>query len=37
MRGRDAGVGVAAAGNVGTETMRALDADQISDIIGRTG
>jgi uncharacterized protein with GYD domain len=28
---------VAAAGNVRTKTMRAFDADQMSDIIARTG
>jgi len=28
---------VAAVGNVRTKTMRALDADQMSDIIARTG
>jgi uncharacterized protein with GYD domain len=28
---------VAAVGNVRSKTMRAFDADQMSDIIGRTG
>jgi uncharacterized protein with GYD domain len=28
---------VAAAGNVHTKTMRAFDADQMNDIIARTG
>jgi uncharacterized protein with GYD domain len=30
-------LGVAAVGNVRTKTMRAFDADQMSDLIGRTG